>query len=959
MERLYELITSHEDWLLDRVLDYAKKHNYVKYTSTLREAWRMSIAGLSERILAVLRDNTQLLELGPDTDYNRDVIASYGILQARKHRERGVELGMFFGLLKYYRQSYVDLVLQAGLEQDCEKHYCLLIGSFFDRLEVGLCAEWGKVSQDSLIRELQTGNRAMTNEKNKFLTVYESLPNPVILLDSQNRVDIMNLAAAELFQDYCTPGVCYYGPGSDIETIPWLANELAVFSGSNEQEAILEKKIDTRRGTFYFEIKLKQMLDISEKFTGTVVILNDITKRKKAEEAAEHINEELNQIFNTAAGGMRVIDKNFNVLRINDTFANLAGLSPEEAAGKKCYEMFRGSFCHTPDCPLARIISGDERVEYDMEKERRDGVKIPCIVTATPFLAPSGELLGIVEDIRDISERKQAEDRIRRNAERAETLAQISQELSVVGLEYEAVLDTVVQKVAGLIGDACVVNMLSDDGQWLKPVAFYHPNPRALDLLRNILTGPALRADEEPFNRVILTGRQLLIQGVSVRNSGVFAGPEFSPYLDEVGLQSILIAPLRVKGGVIGTLVVARDKHGQPYNTEEQSFLQNLADRIALTITNARLYEKARRRLKQVHALRKIDMAIAANLKMNAIFEVILDQVVAQLDVDAADILQLHKDTQTLEYAAGRGFRGKSIEQSRLRLGEGYASQVILENRIIHIPNLAEVRSTFLRTPLLEGEDFITYIGVPLVAKGEVMGLLEIYHRAPLDPDTEWLEYLETLAGQASIAIDNAALFSELQRSNDELKQAYDATIRGWAYALDLRDKETEGHSQRVTEMTLRLARAIGMSEEELVYVRWGALLHDIGKMGVPDHILLKPGSLTEEEWAIMKRHPEYAYEMLIPISYLQPALNIPYCHHEKWDGTGYPRGLKGEEIPLEARIFAIVDVWDALCSDRPYRPAMPENKAFDYIRGQAGKHFDPKVVELFLGLMSKKNGSV
>jgi putative nucleotidyltransferase with HDIG domain len=164
-----------------------------------------------------------------------------------------------------------------------------------------------------------------------------------------------------------------------------------------------------------------------------------------------------------------------------------------------------------------------------------------------------------------------------------------------------------------------------------------------------------------------------------------------------------------------------------------------------------------------------------------------------------------------------------------------------------------------------------------------------------------------------------------------------------------LRDKETEGHTQRVTEMALKLARAFGLSEEELVQIRWGALLHDIGKMGIPDNILLKPGPLTDEEWIIMKKHPTFAYDMLSPIRYLRLALGIPYSHHERWDGTGYPHRLKGAQIPLVARIFAVVDVWDALSSDRPYRLAWAIEKVREYIRAESGTHFDPQVVDVFM----------
>ncbi len=275
----------------------------------------------------------------------------------------------------------------------------------------------------------------------------------------------------------------------------------------------------------------------------------------------------------------------------------------------------------------------------------------------------------------------------------------------------------------------------------------------------------------------------------------------------------------------------------------------------------------------------------------------------------------------------------------------------MLNRRTVYIPDLTKQPDDSPRSVLFEDEGFISYYAVPLFAKGQLNGVLGIFHRSHLQPDEEWLDFLNTLAGQCAIAIDNATLFSGLQRSNIELSLAYDATIAGWSGALDLRDKETEGHSQRVTEMTLRLAQAMGISKEEQVQIRRGALLHDIGKMGVPDGILLKPGKLTDEEWVIMKKHPTFAYELLSPIDYLHDALDIPYCHHEKWDGTGYPRGLQGEQIPLTARIFAIVDVWDALRSDRPYRAAWSVEKVSEHIKSLAGTHFDPRVVKAFLKL--------
>jgi PAS domain S-box-containing protein len=372
----------------------------------------------------------------------------------------------------------------------------------------------------------------------------------------------------------------------------------------------------------------------------------------------------------------------------------------------------------------------------------------------------------------------------------------------------------------------------------------------------------------------------------------------------------------------------------------------------AQDVTERKLAEiQIRQQIEHLTALRKIDQAISSSFDLNVTLDIVLSQVISQLQVDAADVLLLDPDGRAFTYAVGKGFRTQAIETARLRMAD---SQAVRERRAIHVENLENKPDGRLLTRLGATENFVCYFGLPLIVKGKVKGVLEVFHRAPLQPYPEWLDFLNTLAGQAAIAIEDAQLFENLERSNRELSQAYDATIEGWSRALDLRDKETEGHTQRVTEMMLNLARAFGLPEKQLLHIRWGALLHDIGKMGVPDNILLKSGELTEEEWARMRRHPQYAYDLLKPISFLAPALDIPYCHHEKWDGTGYPRGLKGEEIPLAARLFAVVDVWDALRSDRPYRKAWTAEESREYIREQAGSYFDSTVVEHFLELIKE-----
>ncbi len=382
---------------------------------------------------------------------------------------------------------------------------------------------------------------------------------------------------------------------------------------------------------------------------------------------------------------------------------------------------------------------------------------------------------------------------------------------------------------------------------------------------------------------------------------------------------------------------------------------RDITDRKQAEMEITRLLGESQRRVKQVEALHSIDIAISASMDLRTTLEELLRQVESLLDVDAADILLFSPDLQQFSFFAGRGFHTDSLEHASVHLSGSLAGRAVLGRHTVSIPVELVAQSDREFSKIYEKEGFVAYAGIPLVAKREIKGVLEVYHRSPHQPESEWLHLLETLAGQAAIAIDNAQLFDGLQQSNLELALAYDATIAGWSRAMDLRDKETEGHSQRVTDLTLKLARAMNISESQLTHIRRGALLHDIGKMGIPDHILLKNDQLTEEEWEKMRKHPEFAYEMLSSIRYLQPALDIPYYHHEKWDGTGYPRGLKGEEIPLAARIFAIVDVWDALINDRPYRSAWTEEQALEYIQDQSGKYFDPQIVKAFLKMIASK----
>jgi PAS domain S-box-containing protein/putative nucleotidyltransferase with HDIG domain len=420
-------------------------------------------------------------------------------------------------------------------------------------------------------------------------------------------------------------------------------------------------------------------------------------------------------------------------------------------------------------------------------------------------------------------------------------------------------------------------------------------------------------------------------------------------------IQSFYAFPLIIDARLAGFITLSSLHPRHPSESELHTY-QLLARLASAALDNVRLFESTNRNLMRMSSLRRVDLAISSSFDLIITLNILLEQVTSYLNVDAADILVYDQRESVLKYTCGRGFRSQALKFTNLRLGEGYAGQAAMKRSMVIVPDLQKEPNELVKSMSLASEEFVSYWGISLTAKGHLQGVLEVFHRQPFQADQEWLDFLETMAGQAAIAIDNVILFNDLERSNADLSLAYDNTLEGWASALELRDNETQGHTRRVAAMAIQLAVKMKVRDQEKMYMRWGALLHDIGKMGIPDQILLKPGPLTDEEWVIMRKHPKLAFEMLAPISYLRNALDIPFCHHEKWNGKGYPRGLKETQIPIAARIFAIVDVWDALISDRPYRKAWTPEKTKEYIQAESGKHFDPQVVQAFLELIESES---
>jgi len=361
----------------------------------------------------------------------------------------------------------------------------------------------------------------------------------------------------------------------------------------------------------------------------------------------------------------------------------------------------------------------------------------------------------------------------------------------------------------------------------------------------------------------------------------------------------------------------------------------------AIDITNRKQREH------ELEVISEMSSALRIDLSREQVLTTAMAKLMSIMKLDGAFFSLLNKQEQMIEMKKASGV-WQPMENTLFQINEGISGHILSTGQPYINNDRPEMDPYLLHTDLIKG--FSTIAGVPLLTQGETVGALIIGSRKRFSEND--LRLLKAIGDLTAGAIHRADLFEQTVQQTEELRHAYDSTLEGWALALELRDKETQGHSVRIAKLTLKLAGRLGIPENELENIHRGALLHDIGKLGVPDNILLKNGSLTPQEWAIMQKHPTYAYEMLSQIKDFQGAIDIPYCHHEWWDGSGYPRGLEGKNIPLAARIFSIVDVWDALTSNRPYRGAWKKKEALAHIINQAGTHFDPDIVNAFIQMI-------
>ena len=613
-------------------------------------------------------------------------------------------------------------------------------------------------------------------------------------------------------------------------------------------------------------------------------------------------------VFERALFGIFQTSPEGHFLRANTALAHIYGYSTPEELVTQNVESTRNLYVDPARrTEFQRLLElGETVTDFESQIRRRDGMLLWVSENARAVRDPGGTLLHYEGTVLDISTRRRMEDALRESEEQLRTIFDAAA-VGIARVEMSGRLTRTNPAFQKMLGCS------ADDLHGTAFARLTHPDdaPANLQLQWDLQEG-------------LRDGYQVEKRYSCADGSSLWANLTMSLVRDSAGQPQYSIA-------VIEDITQSRQA--------QQKILA--------------LNRHLEQRVEHIAALHQIDLAIMSSPEIGSTLALVLEQVRAQLGVDAAAVLTCDPDTEDLFYAAASGLHQALPGLPAQAVGFGPAGRAARQRQTVELSNLTWTPEVFADIPLLASEHFAAYWAVPLIAKGTLKGVLEFFHRTPLLPDTGWWERLDILAGQAAIALDSAAMFQDIQCSHQELMEAYEATIEGWGRALDLRDQETEGHSRRVTDLSERLAQALGLSEAALVPIRRGALLHDIGKMGVPDRILLKTDDLTPTEWRVMRRHPQDAYDMLSPIAFLRPALDIPYCHHEKWDGTGYPRGLRGEEIPLAARLFAIVDVWDALRSDRPYRASWPEDKVLDHIRSLSGTHFDPQVVTVFLEMVT------
>ncbi len=727
-------------------------------------------------------------------------------------------------------------------------------------------------------------------------------------------------------------------------------------------------------------------------------------ERKRAEDALISEKERLLALFKASTDSIVLISPEGRILECNDVTPKLFRYTLNELKSLKIDELIPREIV-TMITDLVQVNLGDESLVIEGEGRRKDQTCFPMEVSTK--LTKLGNERVIVAYFRDITERKRAELAIRESEVKFRAVAESTSAMicihrgekflyanpayaRVSGYSQEEMLKLdyffdLTKEDRAIISQRVEARLRGENVQTRYEVKIHDRKGREYWL---DVTGGMIMFEGAPalLNTAIdITDRKQAEANLRLQSTALEAAANAIVITDQSGEISWVNKAFTDLTGFTFNESLGKDLHILYSGEQDQKFYDEMLETIKSNqswqgeLINKRkdgsLYleemfitpvvnEKGsltnyvaikqditerRHRQQELETISRVSAALRTTNNRTEICNVLVNQLSEILAAEGITIAWTDLKTGGSVYLAANG-QWETLTGKKLAKDKGLIGKVISSGEFY-------VNSDARNDPKFPSKDLIKKINViassPLIVQGKTLGALSV-GRNTLFGDEE-LRLLRSISDMAASALNRAELIEQLQRQTTDLEEAYDGTIAGWAKAMELRDKETQGHSERVTEMTLQVARELGLESSDLEQIRRGVLLHDIGKMGIPDHILLKPGSLTEDEWQIMRKHPQYAYDMLSAVPYLRSAIDIPYCHHERWDGKGYPRGLKADKIPLYARIFAVVDVWDALTSERPYRPAWTEADALKHIKNQAGKHFDPKVVKVFLRLLMEQ----
>ena len=495
-------------------------------------------------------------------------------------------------------------------------------------------------------------------------------------------------------------------------------------------------------------------------------------------------------------------------------------------------------------------------------------------------------------------------------------------------LKEKSIYENLVEAVSRtIVSDAVAVFAFEPDQEHLYVASSYNMSESEASI--------RIPVDYGLVGVVIKSGEPMLVEDTDQE-------PRYRQLLETKRLRSAIYAPMKWRDNIYGVITVGC-VHRAAYNPYDLNLLNAMAIQAAVAIHNARLYTDLEDRIGELHAIFEIDKAITSAVDLDNVLQQIVQMSIGLFDACVSSLMLLDEDSQELVLAASHGLSAEYVSKGNIKVGESIAGRVVKEGRPIAVRDIAnDPRHIYSERAQREG--LVSLLCVPLSLKDKVIGVLNIYTDEVHNFTTHEINLFTSLASQAAIAIENARLF-------ESLEEIYLDVITALASAIDARDSYTHGHSHRVTEYAVLIAEEMGLPPEEVDIIRNASILHDVGKIGIKEEILKKPGKLTEEETREMQYHPFIGARILQSVKLLEPVLPLVYHHQEKYDGTGYPEGLKGEEIPLGARIIAVCDAFEAMTSDRPYRKALPVERALQELRNEAGRQFDPQVVEVFFRL--------